>query len=92
MLGLSVGFWALFVTVAAEQFGPNLRATVATTVPNFARGSVLILIPLFQLLTEPLALIGSAATLGAVSLLVTFWSVSTLSESYGKGLDYLEVS
>lgn len=92
VLGLSVGFWALFVTVAAEQFGTNLRATVATTAPNFARGSVVVLVPLFQLLTGPLGLIGSAATLGLVSLLIALWSVSTLPESYGKDLDYLEVS
>ncbi|QIL76740.1 MFS transporter [Hymenobacter sp. HDW8] len=92
VLGLSVGFWALFVTVAAEQFGTNLRATVATTAPNFARGSVIILAPTFQFLTGPLGLIGSAAVLGVVSLLIAFWSVSTLPESYGKDLDYLEVS
>jgi MFS family permease len=92
VLGLSVGFWALFVTVAAEQFGTNLRATVATTAPNFARGSVIILAPTFQLLTGPLGLIGSATVLGVVSLLIAFWSVSTLPESYGKDLDYLEVS
>ncbi|MGY2133882.1 MFS transporter [Hymenobacter sp. HD11105] len=92
VLGLSVGFWALFVTVAAEQFGTNLRATVATTAPNFARGSVIVLVPLFQLLTGPLGLIGSAAIIGLVSLIIAFWSVSTLPESYGKDLDYLEVS
>jgi hypothetical protein len=92
VLGLSVGFWALFVTVAAEQFGTNLRATVATTAPNFARGSVIVLVPLFQLLTGPLGLIGSAAVIGLVSLIIAFWSVSTLPESYGKDLDYLEVS
>ena len=91
VLGLSVGFWALFVTVAAEQFGTNLRATVATTAPNFSRGSVVLLAPLFQLLTGPLGVIGSAATLGVASLLIAFWSARTLPESYGKDLDYLEV-
>ncbi|WP_460502096.1 MFS transporter, partial [Hymenobacter agri] len=48
VIGISVGFWALFVTVAAEQFGTNLRATVATTAPNFARGSVVALVPAFR--------------------------------------------
>jgi hypothetical protein len=42
-MGLGMGYWALFVTIAAEQFGTNLRATVATTVPNFARGSLVLL-------------------------------------------------
>jgi putative MFS transporter len=95
VLGLSVGFWALFVTVAAEQFGTNLRATVATTAPNFARGSVLLLVPTFQWLTGPaahprLGLVNGAAVLGGVSLLIAFWAVSTLPESYGKDLDYVE--
>lgn len=90
VLGVSVGFWALFVTVAAEQFGTNLRATVATTAPNFARGSVIVLVPLFQALRGPLGLLGSAAVLGLVSLLVAFWAVSTLPESFGKDLDYVE--
>jgi MFS family permease len=90
LLGLSVGFWALFVTVAAEQFGTNLRATVATTAPNFARGSVVLLVPLFKGLTGPLGFIGSAITIGLVSLLIAFWAVSSLPESYGKDLDYVE--
>ena len=94
-LGLSVGFWALFVTVAAEQFGTNLRATVATTAPNFARGSVLFLAPAFQWLAGPAAaprlgpLLG-AAVLGVTTLLVAFWAVSSLPETYGKDLDYTE--
>ncbi|MBC6991485.1 MULTISPECIES: MFS transporter [Hymenobacter] len=90
ILGLTVGFWALFVTVAAEQFGTNLRATVATTAPNFARGSVVLLTPLFKAMVGPLGIIGSATALGVVSLLIAFWSVSTLPESYGKDLDYYE--
>ncbi|MBT9393119.1 MFS transporter [Hymenobacter sp. NST-14] len=90
VLGLAVGFWALFVTVAAEQFGTNLRATVATTAPNFARGSVILLVPLFQLLRGELGLLNGAAVLGLASLLVAFWAVSTLPESFGKDLDFVE--
>lgn len=99
VLGITVGFWALFVTVAAEQFGTNLRATVATTAPNFARGSVVLLTPLFQFLkayqpagrAAPLGIITGATILGLGSLLIAFWSVRTLPESYGKDLDYQEV-
>jgi hypothetical protein len=47
-MGFSVGYWVLFVTIAAEQFGTNIRATVTTTVPNFVRGSLpLILLIVF---------------------------------------------
>jgi len=90
VLGVSVGFWALFVTVAAEQFGTNLRATVATTAPNFARGAVVGLVPAFKYLSASFGFLQGAAILGAASLLLAFWAVSTLPESYGKDLDYVE--
>jgi len=91
VLGVSVGFWALFVTVAAEQFGTNIRATVATTAPNFARGAVVGLVPAFKYLSGALGgIIPGAAALGFGTLLVAFWAVSTLPESYGKDLDYVE--
>lgn len=96
VLGISVGFWALFVTVAAEQFGTNLRATVATTAPNFARGSVVLLVPIFQYTAAALGQPGApnrvlaGAVVGLVSLLIAFWAVSTLPESFGKDLDYVE--
>lgn len=92
LLGLSAGFWALFVTVAAEQFGTNLRATVATTAPNFARGSVVLLVPAFQYLSQPtvLGFLPGAALLGGLTLVLAFWAVSTLPESYGKDLDFVE--
>jgi putative MFS transporter len=50
LLGFGVGYWALFVTIAAEQFGTNLRSTVATTVPNFIRGTVIPLTIMFKYL------------------------------------------
>ena len=96
ILGVSVGFWALFVTVAAEQFGTNLRATVATTAPNFARGSVVALVPIFNGVAAALSTtdgpnrILSGAVVGGVSLLIAFWAVSTLPETFGKDLDYVE--
>ena len=91
VLGISVGFWALFVTVAAEQFGTNLRATVATTAPNFARGAVVGLVPAFRWAEAHLGgRITGAAALGGLTLLVAFWAVSTLPESFSKDLDYSE--
>ena len=91
VLGISVGFWALFVTVAAEQFGTNLRATVATTAPNFARGAVVALVPAFRWAEAHLGgRITGAGALGGLTLLVAFWAVSTLPESFSKDLDYSE--
>lgn len=90
LLGLAAGFWALFVTVAAEQFGTNLRSTVATTAPNFARGAIVLINPAFLALRGSLGIVGAAGIIGAVLLLLALWSASTLSESYGKDLNYVE--
>ena len=92
LIGYAGGFWALFVTVAAEQFGTNLRATVATTVPNFARGATVIIVPLFQYLkaVPALGMVGGAGVIGAVLLVLAFFSASTLPDTYAKDLNYVE--
>jgi MFS family permease len=92
LIGYASGFWALFVTVAAEQFGTNLRSTVATTIPNFARGATVIIVPVFQYLkSQPaLGMVGGAAIIGVVTLGLAFFSASTLPDTYAKDLDYVE--
>ncbi len=92
LIGYASGFWALFVTVAAEQFGTNLRSTVATTIPNFARGATVIIVPIFQYLkSQPaLGMVGGAAIIGVVTLGLAFFSASTLPDTYAKDLDYVE--
>jgi putative MFS transporter len=91
-IGYAGGFWALFVTVAAEQFGTNLRSTVATTAPNFARGATVIILPVFQYLKAipSLGIVGSAGIIGAVLLLLAFFSASTLPETYARDLNFVE--
>ena len=98
ILGFANGYWALFVTIAAEQFGTNIRATVATTVPNFVRGSLVPIALVFQWLkgmlavsyTASAALIGSAAIVGAVTLIIAILSLFGLEETFSKDLDYVE--
>lgn len=90
MLGVGTGYWAVFITIAAEQFGTNLRATVATTVPNFVRGSVVPITLGFQYLKPSLGVLTSAMTVGAVCLLIAFIALWTLPDTYGKNLDYFE--
>ncbi len=91
-LGFGIGYWAVFVTVAAEQFGTNLRATVATSVPNFVRGSVPLLTMSFKYLRDGagLGLVKSALVLGAACSAVALASLWGLEETHGKELDYLE--
>jgi MFS family permease len=96
LLGFGVGYWTVFVTVAAEQFGTNIRATVATTVPNFIRGSVVPLTLAFNFLKSckiggvPVGVVASAAIVGTVCILIALWALRGLAETYGKELDYLE--
>jgi len=92
-LGFSIGFWAIFVTVGAEQFGTNLRATAATTVPNFVRG----LLPLILLLFKEIRGIGSigyvngAIITSVIVMVVSAIAVITLPETFHKDLNYEEV-
>jgi MFS transporter, putative metabolite:H+ symporter len=92
-LGFSVGFWAIFVTVASEQFGTNLRATVTTTVPNFVRGSLVSIVIIFKYFTVTLGL-GLILGTGLVTILVfsiAFLALIGLKETFGKDLDYTEI-
>ena len=89
-LGFATGYWAVFVTVASEQFGTNVRATVTTTAPNFVRGAVVPLTLGFQALKGTLGLRGSAIAVGAVSIVIALIAAATLRETYGKDLDYVE--
>ncbi len=89
-LGFASGYWATFVTIASEQFGTNLRATVTTTVPNFVRGSVVAVTLSFQALQNSFGIIGSAYIVGSVSLLIALIALSQLTETFAKDLDYVE--
>jgi hypothetical protein len=90
VLGLAGGYWAIFVTVAAEQFGTNLRATVATTVPNFVRGLVVVVTLSFNYLRPSLGLVGGALAVGAVWFVLALASALRLRETFGVDLDYVE--
>ena len=89
-LGFAIGYWAVFVTIASENFGTNLRATVTTSVPNFIRGSVVPLTFTFNALRGTLGIQGSALTVGIASIIIALISLSFLEETYGKDLNYLE--
>jgi hypothetical protein len=90
LLGFGIGYWAMFVTMASEQFGTNIRATVTTSVPNFIRGTVVPLTLIFEATRGSLGMRNSALLLGAVTVLIALISLSQLQETFGKDLDYLE--
>ena len=89
-LGFANGYWTLFVTIAAELFGTNLRATVATTVPNFVRGATIPLSALFIQLKPSLGTLYSALTVGLSTVIVALVALYFLEETFKKDLDYIE--
>ncbi len=92
-LGFSTGFWAIFVTMGAEHFGTNLRATAATTIPNMVRGSLplinMIFLDLFQK-SWHWPLLQSAAVTGSIIMAITLVAFYFTEETYHKDLNYLE--
>ena len=92
-LGFSTGFWAIFVTMGAEQFGTNLRATAATTIPNMVRGSLplinLMFVNLFQK-NMGWPLVKSGIVTGIIVMAVTLIAVYFTEETYHKDLNYTE--
>lgn len=90
MLGFSVGYWALFVTIAAEQFGTNLRATVTTTVPNFIRGTLPALNFFFVQAKAEWGILTGALVVGVGTIAVALVALSLLKETFHKDLDYIE--
>ena len=93
LLGTSTGYWGLFVTVASESFGTNVRSTVTTTVPNFVRGSTIPITLSFAFLQESMgwSMSQSAASVGLVCFAIAFWASWGIGETFAKDLDYLEV-
>ena len=89
-LGYAVGYWALFVTIAAEQFGTNLRSTVATTVPNFIRGTVIPITLAFKFLRAETGIVVGALMVGGITVVIALWALRKLPETFGKDLNFLE--
>ena len=89
-MGFAVGYWATFVTISAEQFGTNIRATVTTTAPNFVRGALIPTTLLFEFFVKKYGIITSAYILIFLLTAVAMFALSRLKESFNKDLDYLE--
>jgi len=91
LVGCATGYWAIFVTIAAEQFGTNIRSTVTNTTPNFVRGSVPLITMLFQFLTaQTVSSVTSAFLVGVLCLGLSLWAIWRAKETFAKDLDYTE--
>lgn len=90
IMGLGVGYWATFVTIASEQFGTNIRATVTTTVPNFVRGSLIPVTFIFEFFVHRFNIISAAYILMIGLTAISLFALSRLKETFNKDLDYVE--
>ena len=89
-LGMATGYWVIFVTVASEQFGTNIRSTVATTTPNFVRGAVLPVTNAFKFLAVPLGNLTGALVVGLVCIGAALWATFHLRETFHTDMDFVE--
>ncbi|MFN4083192.1 MAG: MFS transporter [Bacteroidia bacterium] len=91
LIGFATGYWALFVTIASEQFGTNIRSTVTNTVPNFVRGSVVPITLSFQALVPTVGVTIAALIVGMVCLILAFTATLYVQETFSKDLNYYEL-
>lgn len=92
LLGFSVGYWAVFMSVAAESFGTNIRSTVANTAPNLVRGTVVLINLAYEFLKYRLHYNSMVSNIivGAVVFGIAIWALTRLEETFGKDLNYIE--
>jgi len=91
-IGFATGYWVIFMTIAAEQFGTNIRATVTTTVPNFVRGAIVPISFLFQTFKSFYSgsIILAGISIAVISFGIAFIALSRMKETFHKDLDYVE--
>jgi hypothetical protein len=89
--GFGTGYWAMFVTIGAEQFGTNIRSTAATTIPNMVRGTVILMTIGFEsLMGSGLTVLVSAGIVGFIAFAIGIYSTWSVSETHNRDLDFVE--
>ncbi len=92
VLGILSGYWVLFLTIGAEEFGTNIRSTVVNTLPNFVRGSVYLILSVFKTLKDNIGFINATLTIGFFFIILAFISLIFIKETFAKDLNFYEKS
>lgn len=91
LIGFGAGFWAIFVTIASENFGTNIRATATTTVPNFVRGSVSLILPIYNFFSALTGTIIYGAFIVTIFFAtIALFSLYQMKETFHNDLDFVE--
>jgi MFS family permease len=90
VIGFGNGYWAMFVTVASEQFGTNLRSTATTTVPNMVRGLLAVMLLGFNYFKASYTVIQSAVIVGVIVFSLAIYATATIKETHNSDLDFIE--
>jgi hypothetical protein len=90
LAGFCTGYIAMFLTTVAESYGTNQRNTATTSVPSVVRGMLIPMTLFFQALKPTLGALVAAGLLGALVYGLAFWSLSSIDETFGKELDFVE--
>lgn len=90
LMGAATGYWAMFVQMGAEQFGTNIRATAATSIPNFVRGLTIPMTAGFHALIPALGVTGAGLAVMGTVIALAFAALLALGETFGKDLNYVE--
>ncbi|MCB0508595.1 MAG: MFS transporter [Chitinophagales bacterium] len=92
LLGIAIGYWAVFMSIATESFGINIRSTVSNTAPNFVRGSVILINFLYLTFKDSLSLSTPLSNIlvGIICISIALYAWSQLEDTFGKDLDYIE--
>lgn len=91
IMGIGIGYWAMFVQMGAEQFGTNIRATAAISIPNMVRAMVIPITTGFHFLKPEFGIVGAGVVVMAVLITLAFASLLVLRETFTTDLDYVEV-
>jgi putative MFS transporter len=89
-LGILSGYWVLFLTIGAEEFGTNIRSTVVNTLPNFVRGSVFLIVIIFKSLKDILGFINSILIIGFFFIILAMISLIFIRETFARDLHFFE--
>lgn len=89
-IGLGSGYWAMFITVGAEQFGTNIRSTAATTIPNMVRGLLPLMLLGFDYFKPTTGVILSALIIGIIAYALAMYATLTMAETHNTDLDFIE--